>query len=249
MHVALAEVDEAEKTMVEPTANVAIATDSGICTIRLDNPPSNFLNPAIMTRLVDVLLEVDADEAVTAIMLTGTGDVFCGGMGVHIIEKSEQPEEFGIRLAELLSAMRTLGTPIAAAVNGDALASGASLACACDYAAMVPSARLGVTEVQAGAWPMLAQVPLIHRIGQRALENAASGEPFTARRACEVGAVNALVDRDELEDHVRAWLTNASRAGAMAARGRRAFYEMSELSYEQGLRRALDEFIEMFRQR
>lgn len=233
--------------MSRASDGLEITTEDGLRTIRLDRPPSNYLDPELMIRLTSALNDADTEPEVGGILLTGGGDIFCAGMGVHLIQASADPTEFGRRLVELLALLPTLGTPIAAAVNGDALASGASLACACDYVAMVPAARLGTTETAVGVWPVIAQVPLIHRIGQRAMENAGSGEPFTAARAMELGAINAVVEPAGLEAHVRTWLQQASRAGSMARAGRRGFYEMMQLPYEQGLQLGLEQFAEMFR--
>ncbi len=52
-------------------------------------------------------------------------------------------------------------------MNGDAIASGASVVAAVDYAMAAPHARIGTREVSAGIWPVVAQVPIIHRLGPR----------------------------------------------------------------------------------
>lgn len=117
---------------------------------------------------------------------------------------------------------------------------------ACDYAVVVPDARVGSYEVSVAVWPMIAQVPLVHRIGARAaMENIGAGEPFTADRAYEVGLVQgvaALVDADAA---VRRWLANAARAGA-AAPGRRSLYELAEMSYDDALDASLSRFVAQF---
>ena len=140
--------------------------------------------------------------------------------------------ELGQELVRLLRLIPTLGKPIAAAVNGDALASGASLVAACDYAAAADTARIGTMEVSVGVWPMIAQVPLIHRIGARAaMENIGSGEPFSAERSLEVGLVQKVVRPGEEIAAAHEWLSNASRAPRVSAAGRRSVYELASLPY------------------
>ena len=133
-----------------------------------------------------------------------------------------------------------------AAVNGDAIAGGASLVCACDYAVAVPGCRIGAHEVSIGFWPMVAQVPLIHRLGaRRAMENVGSGEPFSAARALEVGIVNRLASNDELLDAAAQWLALAKRGYP----GRDVFYRFAAMSYEQALDESLSELANMLEAR
>jgi enoyl-CoA hydratase/carnithine racemase len=142
----------------------------------------------------------------------------------------------------------TLGTPVLAAVNGDALASGFGLVCAADYAVTVPETKLGTYEASLGTWPMIAQVPLLQRLLPRhALQNILSGVPFDAEEALRVGAVNRVVPPGELEDAVLDYAALAARAGAALAPGRRSFYRFLDLEYDDALDQALDEFTAMFR--
>lgn len=219
----------------------------GFARVLIEGPGRNLLDPQKMEALERRLLEADADSSVTGILLTGSGELFCGGLDVAAIKAGGDPVEFAGALVRLLKVFPLLTTPIAAVVNGDALASGAAIVAACDYAASIPAARIGTLEVSVGIWPMVAQVPIVHRIGARAaIENIGSGEPFTAVRAREVGLINAVVEPEELEATATAWLRNAARGGAAIAAGRPALYELAELPYEVALDRALDRFAAMF---
>jgi enoyl-CoA hydratase/carnithine racemase len=146
------------------------------------------------------------------------------------------------------ASLPTLGKPVLAAVNGDALGSGFALVCAADYAVTVPGAKLGTPEASAGFWPMTAQVPLLQRLLPRhALQTVLSGIPFDAEDALRVGAVNEVVDHTELERAVLDFAALAARAGAALASGRRSFYRLLDLSYDEALDQALDAFAAMFR--
>jgi enoyl-CoA hydratase/carnithine racemase len=221
-----------------------------IATITISNPGSegNLLNPTVIAQVIEELRAADADPAVTGILLTGDGGVFCSGLDIPAIRAGGDPVEFAAALAELLGLLPALGTPVAAVVNGDAVASGASLVAAVDYAVAVPHARLGTREVAVGIWPMVAQVPLIHRLGPRwAMENIGSGEPFDAARAREVGLINAIAEDADATAVARAWLEKAARAGAIAAVGRPAFYRLAELGYQEALQASVDLFADMNR--
>lgn len=224
--------------------------DDHFATVEIAGPERNLLNPQVMAGLDKQLRAADDDPAVTGIVLTGRGGAFCGGLDVAAIAAGGDPIEFAAALVGILKLLPTLGKPVAAAVNGDAVASGASLVAACDYAVAVPDALIGTYEVSIGIWPMVAQVPLIQRIGPRAaIENIASGEPFPAGRAREVGLVNAVAPAGELDATVRAWLRKTARSGPVAAVGRPSVYELAALGYDEALDSALDRFTRMFEEK
>jgi enoyl-CoA hydratase/carnithine racemase len=221
-----------------------------VTTITISNPSGegNLLNPDVIARLVGELQQADGDPAATGIVLTGAGSVFCSGLDIPAIKAGGDPVEFATALAGLLKLIPTLSTPIVAAINGDAVASGASLVAVMDYSVCAPEARIGTREVSLGIWPMVAQVPLIQRLGARwAMENVGSGEPFTAERAREVGLVNEIVAPERLHEAAQAWLEKAARAGAVTAVGRPAFYRFAELGYDEALDASVELFAEMNR--
>lgn len=221
--------------------------DDGLATIEIPGPGRNLLSPAKMAAIEAQLRQADTDDSVTGIVLTGSGTTFCGGLDLGAIGEGESPVDFASALVSLLRLFPTLSKPVAAAVNGDAVASGSAIVAACDYAVAPPDALIGSYEVSVGVWPMVAQVPLIQRIGPRAaMENLASGEPFTAERAREVGLLNRVIDAANVMAETRAWLLNAARAGAVMATGRPTVYELAALNYDDALQLALSKFSGMF---
>lgn len=230
------------------SAGIVVESKGATRWLRLARPPRNLLEPEAMDALAAELRGADEDGDVAAIVLTGSDDVFCGGLDIAQIRAGADPVEFARSLVALLRLLPTLGTPVLAAVNGDALASGFSLACAVDYAVTVPDAKLGTFEASVGTWPMIAQVPVLQRLLPRhALQNVLSGVPFDAEEALRVGAVNRVVPAGELERAVLDYAELATRAGAALPAGRRAFYRFLDLGYDEALVQALDEFTAMFR--
>lgn len=221
---------------------------ASIATVTIDGPEKNLLNPEVMARVAKDLTAAEADPAVEGILLTGAGDAFCGGLDLAGIRAGGDPIEYARSLAELLALFPRLRKPVAAAVNGDAVASGASLVAASDYATILPEASIGSYEVSVGVWPMVAQVPLIKRLGPRlAMENVGSGDPFTAQRAYELGLVNAVVDGARLRAVAEEWLIRAARGGAANA-GRAFYYEIADLPYERALELSLEKFAAQFKE-
>ena len=221
--------------------------EGGLARLELVKPPRNLLDPDVMAVLRDAILEADADPEVQAIVLTGGGDMFCGGLDIERIQAGADPVAFASALVELLRIFPALSKPVLAAVNGDALASGYSLVCAADLAVTVEHARIGTFEASVGIWPMIAQVPALQRLHPRhALQNLLTGEPFDARRAYEIGIVNEVVGAGELWPAVERWAQLSVRAGKALAAGRRSFYRFRDLSYDDALSASLEEFRGMF---
>lgn len=222
-----------------------------IATVTISNPSGsegNLLNPDVIATIRAELLAADGDPTVTGIVITGAGDVFCNGLDIPAIQAGGDPVEFATALAGLLKLLPTLGTPIAAVVNGNAVASGASIVAAVDYAVSLPGVQLGTREVSLGIWPMVAQVPLIQRLGVRwAMENVGSGEPFTPERALEVGLINEIQPAESLYAAAAAWLGKAARGSAIVATGRPAFYRFAEMGYDEALDASVALFAEMNR--
>ena len=224
-----------------------LSREDAVAVLALDNPPRNLLDPDLMALVREAILEADADPEVQAIVLTGRGELFCGGLDIAQIQAGADPVAFASGLVELLRVLPHLGKPILAKVNGDALASGYSLVVAADIAVAADHVRIGTLEASGGIWPMIAQVPPLQRLHPRhALENLLTGEPFEARRAYESGIVNEFVPAADLDAAGRRWAGLSVRAGKALAAGRRSFYRFSELSYDDALTASLEEFRAMF---
>lgn len=220
----------------------------GFLLISICYPEKNLLYPELMQDLKKLILEGNEDELVDGLLLTGSGGFFCGGLDVAAIQAGGDPVDFARNLVDLLQIFPKLEKPIVASVNGPALASGASLVAACDYAVSTSSALIGTYEVSIGIWPMIAQVPLIKKLGVKAaMENIGAGEPFTAQRALELGLIQKIsANTESLESDALAWLQRAKRAKQAVKLGRPSFYELSELSYSDALEKSFEKFVSMF---
>jgi enoyl-CoA hydratase/carnithine racemase len=221
--------------------------EDGLAVLTLAKPPRNLLDPELMALMREAILEADDDPDVQAIVLSGEGETFCGGLDIERVQAGADPVAFASGLTELLRVFPGLGKPVLAAVGGDALASGYALVCAADIAVAADHVRIGTVEASVGIWPMIAQVPPLQRLHPRhALQNLLTGEPFDAQRALEIGIVNSVVGAEELWTEVRRWAKLSVGAGQALAAGRRSFYRFLDLSYDEALTASLEEFRSMF---
>ena len=221
--------------------------DGSVATVTLAHGERNLLDPEVMGELCDAIAAVDADPEALAIVLTATGETFCGGLDLEALQNGGDPIEFATALVRVLKLMPALDTALVGAVNGDALASGFSIVCACDLVIAVPEARLGTFEASIGIWPMIAQVPPLQRLLPRhALQNIITGVPFSAEEALRFGAINRIVPAERLRDVAYELAASASSAGPALKAGRKSFYRFVDLPYEQALDQAFDAFTRMF---
>ena len=113
--------------------------NEGVLTITLNRPENlNSFNKAMALHLQDVLNWAEDDKEIRAIILTGAGKGFCAGQDLaEAVEVGKDPEaELGDIVRNsynpIIRAIRTIGVPVIAAVNGTAAGAGANLAFACD---------------------------------------------------------------------------------------------------------------------
>ncbi len=176
--------------------------DRGSVAILTLNRPErrNALSRALVAELRDILDNLSVDERIRAVVLTGSGSVFCSGMDMKEVAEagdSSESERNTIAIlqefADMLERLHTLPKPTIAALNGDALAGGAGLMAACDLAVAAETARIGYPEVKRGLLAAIVMHDLTRHVGdRRARQLLLSGEAISAQVAHEWGLINTL---------------------------------------------------------
>lgn len=220
---------------------VLFAIDNGIAHITINRAERrNALSNPTIAGLHDAFSQASADSAVRAIVLTGAGDkAFCAGgdlsSGTGIF--SEGGAQTTLPLANLLRLVRRVEQPVVARINGACMAGGMALAAMCDLAIAVDTAKFGLPEARIGMFPMQVLAVLQPLLRPRDLyELTLCADPITAQRALEIGLVNSVVPRAELDAAIDALLARLM-AGAPTAirRGKYALATMASLPFEQAL--------------
>jgi enoyl-CoA hydratase len=163
----------------------------------------NALNRKTMDELHDCFQEIERDDEVRAVILTGAGEkAFVGGADINelAVQTPVEGKELSRRGQKILDLIEQLGKPVIAAVNGYALGGGCELALACTIRIASENARLGQPEVKLGLIPGYAGTQRLPRlVGKgRALEMVLSGEPVSAAEAYRIGLVNQVVPAQDL---------------------------------------------------
>ena len=144
------------------------------------------------------------DDAVTAVIILGTGDAFSAGADLKTFLSDDPPLAQALvrrELGALFLLIEAYRKPLVAAVNGDALGAGFGLVAACHLAVAVPSARFGLPGVRLGIMPMTI-MPVVFRTLPRklGLELMLTGRLMDAPEALGRGFINALSTADGMPD-------------------------------------------------
>ncbi len=183
-------------------------------------------------------LELAADPAVRAVVVTGAGRGFCVGQDLAEFSQMDTGDALRERYHPNVLAIRALEKPVIAAVNGPAAGAGLSLACACDVRIAAESASFVPAFITIGLVPDAGGSYFVHRIlgYARAFEWMTSGHRLTAREALDWGLVSGVVADEELERHAREL---AERYAHMPTRGialtKRLFDHAETASLEEQL--------------
>lgn len=182
---------------------LSIETESGITTLRLEHGKASALDIELVEALEAALRAAEGDRAVRALILTGTGTIFCAGVDLFRLVK-EGPA-YGGRFLPALSAMFlrlfSFPKPVVAAVNGHAIAGGCVMTCAADYRLMASgNGTIGVPELKVGVpFPLVAIEIMRYATGSGHLQRLAfAGRTYGAADAVAHGLVDEVVDADRL---------------------------------------------------
>lgn len=202
--------------------NLKTTDSGGIRTITINRPEKlNALNVATIAELDAAISEVEADDGVAAVVITGAGDkAFVAGADISELatQGPVEAKEFAIRGQEVFRRLERLGKPVVAAVNGYALGGGCELSMACHIRVASSKALFGQPEVKLGLIPGYGGTQRLPRlVGKgRALEILLTGRNVTAEEAQKIGLANVVCDPDDLDSVVAELLESILANGPLA---------------------------------
>jgi 2-(1,2-epoxy-1,2-dihydrophenyl)acetyl-CoA isomerase len=183
-------------------AEVEVSREGAVQTITLNRPDVlNAFNRALHAGLRDALAQAD-DPGVRAVVLTGAGRGFSAGQD---LTEFRTTENLGGALRETyhpnVLAIRRLGKPVIAAVNGVCAGAGLSLACVCDMRIAADNATFVPGFIGIGLIPDAGGTYFLHRLlgASRAFEWMSSNRRLTAAEAHAWGLVSEVVEADRLQ--------------------------------------------------
>lgn len=229
-----------------PEPLVLIHREGAVLTLTLNRPDkSNSLHPDLVSELSQALASVEADTALSVVVLTGAGSSFCAGLDLELLVSwtIEQKLAYLETVIGVFRRVWSLPQPVIAAVNGAAIAGGFDLAAFCDIRLASEEAIFGQAEINIGLTQIIH--PLYKSIGlARAKELAMTGQNISAAEAFRIGLVNHVYPREEL-------MARAMKlAAVLAAKPQGALFATKRLTRELidlDTKTALDEIGRTFR--
>ena len=192
-----------------------------VATVTLNRPDArNALSKDLRQALRTSIAELDADETVGAIVLTGAGSAFCAG-----VDSRELGADASADIRPLTAPFVSSATPLIGAINGPAYTGGLELALACHVLVASDRATFADTHTRLRLMPGWGlTVLLTEAVGpRRAREMSLSSAPIDATTALQWGLVNHVVPHEELMGFT------LELAGHIAAHGRAAGRRVSRL--------------------
>jgi enoyl-CoA hydratase len=219
---------------------VRVEREEPIAVVLLDRPQQlNALSDELMDELVSALHELDDDPAIRCLVLGGSERAFAAGADIGELATASAIDLYYQRRVDRWDAIRSLRTPLVAAVSGYCLGGGCELAMACDLIVASESAVFGQPETGVGIIPGAGGTQRLTRaVGKSlAMDVVLSGRRLNAREALETGLVARVVARE-------AWLDEARRVAreiaSKAPVATRLAKEAVDHAYEGGLAYGLD---------
>lgn len=197
---------------------------NGLAELMLNRPAQlNAINCDLAQRLVEALAAIEADASVKVVILKGTGRAFmAGGDLKDFHEAGEQAPEAVKRLIvpfhKIVRALKTLRAPVIAAVHGAVAGGGVALALACDFVIASKDAVFTPAYLKIATNPDGGTTWSVTRLlgERRALEWLMLGEPINAAKAAELGLINRVVEREDLDKETRALADRIAAGPAQA---------------------------------
>jgi enoyl-CoA hydratase/carnithine racemase len=229
-----------------PYETILVEKKEGIEVLTLNRPERmNSLNEKLAAELVQALQEVNRDDEIRVLVLTGAGKGFCAGADVGGMSAGEREskgaEEIrrGFRnIQGVILGLHRLEKPTVAMVNGAAVGGGFDLACACDLRTgsenarfMVAFTRIGLFPGWGGTWlyPRIVGVP-------KAAEMLFTGDFLEAKEAERLGLLNKLVPAAELEKETMSLARRIANGPPIAIRlAKLQLYKGLEMDLETAL--------------
>jgi enoyl-CoA hydratase/carnithine racemase len=213
----------------------------GIAVLTLNRPEArNALSVAMIAALTEALASIRQDNAIRAVVITGTDPAFCAGHDLKEMTAHRSDPDRGRaffkdtfdRCAAMMQSIVRLPQPVIAAVNGIASAAGCQLAASCDLVVASGKAQFATPGVNIGLFCSAPMVALSRKVASNhAMEMLLTGEPVSAARAHEIGLVNRLSPAGAKSTKPFALArTIAAKSSHVQKIGKEAYYNQFEMN-------------------
>jgi enoyl-CoA hydratase/carnithine racemase len=208
-------------------ADLEVRREDGVGTILLNRPERrNAFTHAMIGAWIAALEELQADDAVGAIVVRGAGADFCAGadLGGDFADMGTTPlaqkEALRLHVQRIPLLLEAIDKPVLAALSGVAYGAGLDLALLCDLRVAGRSARLCESYIRVGLMPGAGAAYLLPRLVglPKALELLLLGEPIDGTEAHRIGLVNRVVEDADVVAETEAMARRLAAGPPLATR-------------------------------
>ncbi len=224
-----------------PYEMILVETRGRVGLVTLNRPQAmNALNNQLMREVMDALEAFDTDDAVGAMVITGSEKAFAAGADIkEMLGRSAREMQEADHVA-VFGRIRSVEKPVIAAVSGWALGGGCEIALSCDMIVASESAKFGQPEITIGVIPGAGGTQrLTHAVGKAlAMEMVLNNRTLSAQEALHHGLVNRVVP---VSDYLNEALKLAEEIASRAPLAVRAAKKMINAAYDASLTEGLAE--------
>ena len=217
-----------------PYTAVIFEKKGHIAAITLNRPEvGNAVNSRMAQEIVEVCGQINGDDDIYTVIITGAGDVFCTGT----------ESDVNVTVSGPAGAIAGIDRPVIAAINGDALGQGLEIALACDIRIASNKASFSLPQVTHGCLPVDGGTQRLPRIVGRgkALELLLTADTLTAEEALEIGLLSKIVPQEALAGEAQSLADTIAAKGPLALRYlKEAVIKGMDMTLAQGLRLEAD---------
>ena len=177
---------------------IELQREEAVAIVRLNRPERrNALSPAVLQELAQAIGDLDAEEGVRCIVITGTDEVFAAGADIKAMVERSFQEVLEASTMPFWQRVADCRTPLVAGVSGFALGGGCELALLCDMIVASETAEFGQPEITLGIIPGGGGTQRLARVigKQRTMELVLTGRRIAATEALRLGFVNMVASK------------------------------------------------------
>lgn len=189
--------------------DIKIIKDGAVATIMVDRPKVyNAIRFETMLEINDALNGIEADDAIRVVVFTGAGEkAFVSGGDISVMAQNisfVDTLNTVTKGQDVITRIEYFPKPVIARINGYALGGGSEIALGCDIRIASENAVMGLPEITLGIIPGYGGTQRLPRlIGMgKAKELILTGEHISAQQAFELGLVNKVVPKNQLDNEI-----------------------------------------------
>lgn len=231
-----------------------VTYENNIAIAEINIPPANTLSTACITELREVINNLDKEEHIRAVIITGAGRFFVAGADIKEFVPALGEFDKGLAMSDagqqLCNEVENLRKPVIAAINGPALGGGMELALACHFRIASEEAILGLPELKLGLIPSFGGTQRLSRITDTttALDLILTGRHISSKEAQSLGIIQTIVGSEELYPTALAVAKSLVDGKSMTSvkRAVECVIKGYNETFESGLEREREQFAELF---